>query len=94
MRVTPAWSVDADAYFVRRQGRVATRFTGGREDATPGYAVFDLGASWAVAPRQSVRFALRNVGNRRYHDHLSEGLTGSELQAPGRSLMVSWQGEF
>ena len=41
-----------------------------------------------------MRLTVRNVGDKRYHDHLTEGLTGRELLAPGRSLLVSWQGSF
>lgn len=93
-RVDPAWQLDADWYLVRRQGRVATRFTRGTENATAGYGIVDLGASWRVMPGHSLRFALKNVGNRRYHEHLAEGVSGQELPMPGRSLQVSWQGTF
>ena len=93
-RLNGQWMLDADWTLVKRQKRVATRFTRGGEDPTPGYALVDVGATWQFAPQQSVRLAVRNVGDKRYHDHLAEGLTGRELLAPGRSLLVTWQGSF
>lgn len=93
-RVAPRWSLDTRALLVRRQGRVATLFTRGGEDATPGYAVLDIGASWHPGKHHTVRLAVLNAGDKRYHDHLAEGLTGREIKAPGRSLFVAWQGEF
>ena len=73
---------------------VATRFARGTEDATAGYGVVDIGATWRFAPQQSLRFAIRNVGDKRYHEHLAEGLPGMEVKAPGRSFGVSWEGKF
>ncbi|QEA13616.1 TonB-dependent receptor [Comamonas flocculans] len=93
-RVAPAWTLDAAARLVRRQSRVATRFTHGTEDATPGYGVLDVGATWRYAKDQSLRLAIKNLADKRYHDHLAEGLPGMEALAPGRSLAVSWQGRF
>ena len=93
-RLTPAWSADAGVRLVRRQSRVATRFARGTEDATAGYGVVDIGATWRFAPQQSLRFAIRNVGDKRYHEHLAEGLPGMEVKAPGRSFGVSWEGKF
>lgn len=88
------WSFDADLYLVRRQDRVATRFTRGREDATAGYGLIDVGATWRFTPGQQLRLAVRNLADKGYHDHLSEGLAGAELMAPGRSVQLSWQGNF
>ncbi len=93
-RVAPDWTLDARALLVRRQNRVATAFTRGSENATPGYGVLDLGATWRLHKNHTLRFAIRNVGDKRYHEHLTEGLSGHEIKAPGRSVMVSWQGRF
>ena len=93
-RLDAAWSVDADLHLARRQDRVASRFTRGREDATPGHGVIDVGGNWQFAPRQTLRLAVRNLADKRYHDHLAEGSSGSELPAPGRSVVLSWQGSF
>lgn len=93
-RVAPDWTLDAQARIVARQKRVATRFSRGTEDATPGYTVVDVGATWHYRPAHSLRMAIKNLGNRSYHDHLAVGLPGRELKAPGRSLAVSWQAAF
>lgn len=93
-RIAPAWIADAGVRLVRRQDRVASRFARGTEDATPGYGVVDIGATWRFAPRQSLRAAIKNVGDKRYHEHLAEGLPGREVAAPGRSLHVTWEGQF
>lgn len=92
--ISPTWSLDAAARLVRRQSRVATVFSHGTEDATPGYGVLDVGATWRYAKDQSLRIAIKNLGDKRYHDALAEGLPGMEVTAPGRSLAVNWQGRF
>jgi hemoglobin/transferrin/lactoferrin receptor protein len=92
-RVAASWSGDATLRVVRRQDRVATRFTRGTEDTTPGFATADLGLTWH-GPRQSVRFAVNNVADRKYHEHLTEGVSGQEIKAPGRSLAVVWNASF
>ena len=93
-RMGPRWSLDARMLLVRRQNRVATAFTRGLEDPTAGYGVLDLGASWRIDKDNTLRLAVHNVGDKRYHEHLSEGLTGREVVAPGRTFRVSWQGRF
>ena len=93
-RVSPQWTMDTRALLVRRQNRVATQFTRGGEDPTAGYGVVDIGATWHYERQQSLRFAVMNVGNKRYHEHLAEGRPGQEPRAPGRSLRVSWEGKF
>lgn len=93
-RVAPDWTLDARVLLVRRQNRVATAFTRGSENPTPGYGVVDLGATWRLSRQHTLRLAIRNVGDKRYHEHLAEGLSGHEIKAPGRSVMLSWQGQF
>lgn len=92
--LAPGWSADARWRLVARQNRVATLFARGTEDATAGFATVDLGLNWRLSPRQSIRFALKNLADKAYHEHLSEGVSGQEILAPGRSLQVSWQGHF
>ena len=43
---------------------------------------------------QSLRLAIKNLGDKRYHEHLAEGLPGLEPYAPGRSLRIGWEGQF
>lgn len=93
-RVAPAWTTDATLRLVARQDRVATAFARGTENATADFGTLDLGATWRYAPRQSLRLAIRNLTDKGYHEHLAEGVSGHEIQAPGRSLQVTWQGAF
>lgn len=93
-RISTDWSLDVNARLVRRQNRVATRFSHGTENPTAGYGVLDVGATWRLAKDQTLRMAVKNLADKRYHDHLAEGMPGMELPAPGRSLAVTWQGQF
>lgn len=92
-RIATGWSGDATLRLVKRQDRVATVFSRGTENATAGFATADLGATYRWQ-KQSLRIALKNLADKAYHEHLAEGVSGQEIQAPGRSLMVSWQGAF
>ena len=93
-RVAPAWTAEATLRLVARQSRVATAFARGTENASAGFGTLDLGATWRYASQQSLRLALRNVADKAYHEHLAEGVSGQEIQAPGRSVQVTWQGKF
>jgi hemoglobin/transferrin/lactoferrin receptor protein len=92
-RLAGGWSADATLRLVRAQDRVATRFSNGTENATPGFVTADVGATYRWS-KQSLRIAVKNLADKAYHEHLAEGLSGREIQAPGRSLTVSWKGEF
>jgi hemoglobin/transferrin/lactoferrin receptor protein len=92
--VTPAWAVDSRLRLVRRQDRVATVFSRGTEDATAGFATADVGATWRYARDHSLRMAVKNLADKAYHEHLTEGVSGQEIQAPGRSLSLAWRGAF
>jgi hemoglobin/transferrin/lactoferrin receptor protein len=92
-RVASGWTGDATLRLVKRQERVATVFSRGTENATAGFATADLGATYRWQ-QQSVRIALKNLADHAYHEHLADGVSGQEIQAPGRSLMASWQGSF
>ena len=92
--MAPAWTADATVRLVARQDRVATTFARGTEDATAGFGTLDVGTTWRYAPKQSLRVAIRNLGDKAYHEHLAEGVSRQEIQAPGRSLQVTWQGTF
>lgn len=92
-RLGAGWSADARLRHAWRQDRVATVFARGLEDATPGFTTLDIGATWARGPHQ-LRLAVTNLTDRKYHEHLAEGLAGREVPAPGRSLVVSYQLQF
>lgn len=93
-RIGAAWTVDTTLRAVRGQHRVATRFSLGSENATGGFATADVGATWRLNRDHQFRVALKNIADKKYHEHLSEGLSGQENPAPGRSLALSWQGKF
>ncbi len=84
---------------VARQDRVATRFSAGTEDPTPGFVTADLRFGWrfgklGAMQRASIDLRLVNVFDRRYHEHLVDGISGRELPAPGRGLIVGLNGSF
>lgn len=91
--VAQGWTADAAFRLVRRQDRVARVFSRDTENATPGFATADFGLTYRWQ-QQRVRLALRNAFDKAYHEHLSEGVSGQEIHAPGRSLLVAWQGRF
>ncbi|MCZ2439985.1 MAG: TonB-dependent receptor [Burkholderiales bacterium] len=93
-QIAPGWSADATLRFVRRQDRVASVFSLGSENATPGFATADLGLNWRFARDQQLRLAVRNLADKTYHEHLTEGISGQEIPASGRSILVGWQGKF
>jgi hemoglobin/transferrin/lactoferrin receptor protein len=92
--VAANWTMDVTSRFVRRQDRVATVFSRGSENPTPGFATIDAGATWHFAKSQSLRIAVKNLFDRKYHEHLTEGVSGQEIPMPGRSLVLSWSGRF
>lgn len=92
-RVAAGWTADARVRHVRRQDRVATVFARGLEDPTPGFTTLDIGATWKHGPHQ-VRLAVTNLTDRKYHEHLAEGLAGYEVPAPGRSFSVQYNLKF
>jgi hemoglobin/transferrin/lactoferrin receptor protein len=91
--VAQSWRADATLRLVARQDRIATLFSRGSENATAGFATADLGATYRWS-RQSFRVALKNLADKRYHEHLAEGVSGNEILAPGRSLVLTWKGDF
>ncbi|MFP3874989.1 MAG: TonB-dependent receptor [Thiohalophilus sp.] len=93
-RVAAGWKADTTLRLVRRQDRVATTFSNGTEDPTPGFATLDVGATWEYAREQSLRLAVTNLNDKRYHEHLTEGDSGQEIKQPGRSFHLIWQGSF
>lgn len=87
-------SADFALRLVRAQNRVATKFTSGNEDKTPGFATFDLGATWRYSKDGNLRLQVNNLLDKTYHEHLAEGLPGYELNAKGRSFQLIWMGSF
>ncbi len=92
--VMPGVKADFTLRLVDDQDRIATQFTKGSENATAGFATADLGATWQVDKRNSLRFAVKNLADKAYHEHLTEGVSGNEILAVGRSFQMSWKGSF
>lgn len=78
---------------VRRPERVARVFARGSEDPTAGFVTADAELTWQRDGHR-LHLALRNLADRNYHEHLTDGLTGAEPPAPGRSLQLSWLARF
>ncbi|SFM63711.1 TonB-dependent receptor [Halopseudomonas yangmingensis] len=84
---------------VKAQNRVAKTFANGTEDATSGFATVDLSLGWGFGAtagfkRVDTQLTLRNLFDRGYHEHLVEGISGQEIQSPGRGLSLNLRGEF
>lgn len=92
-RIAPQWQADATLRLVRKQDRVATLFSRGTENRTAGFATADIGATWQHGTHR-VRLAVRNLTDRKYHEHLTEGLSGEKIKAPGRSFFVGYNASF
>ena len=88
------WRTDVELRAVDQQDRIATEFSRGLEDETSGFTTLAAGVSWMPHPEHQVRLRGSNLTNRGYHEHQTEGLSGQEIQAPGRNLELSWQGKF
>ncbi|MFN2338746.1 MAG: TonB-dependent receptor [Gammaproteobacteria bacterium] len=93
-RIVAGWTADVTLRRVREQDRVATMFSNGGENATPGFTTADIGVTWHYSRAQSLRVAVKNLADEAYHEHLTEGVSGQEIKAPGRSLAITWQGSF
>lgn len=92
-RLDAQWTMDAQWRLVRGQDRVASVFSRGSENDTAGFATVDLGATWHQGAH-SLRLAVKNLADKAYHEHLTEGASGQEMRAPGRSLYLAYSGKF
>ncbi len=90
----PNVKADFTLRLVDDQKRVATQFTRGTENRTAGFVTADLGATWQFAKNQSLRLAVKNLADKTYHEHLTEGMSDNEIKAPGRNVQLAWRGSF
>jgi hemoglobin/transferrin/lactoferrin receptor protein len=84
---------------VAKQDRVASVFSNGTENATPGFATADLFLGWGFGKRGGLTaldldLAFTNLLDKGYHEHLAVGVSGQEIQAAGRGLSLSLKGSF
>jgi hemoglobin/transferrin/lactoferrin receptor protein len=88
------WSAWLRLRAVSRQDRIATKFSNGTENATAGFATLDLGGAYRIGKNAVVRVAANNLLDRGYHEHLTEGVSGQEIQMPGRNFTLNLKGMF
>lgn len=84
---------------VAEQDRVATEFTKGGEDRTAGFVTADASLGWGfgqvgVLQTANLDARLSNLFDKAYHEHLADGISGRELEAPGRGVTVALSGSF
>lgn len=84
---------------VAKQDRVARLFSNDTENATSGFATLDLFLGWGFGKvgaltRLDLDASLTNLLDKGYHEHLAEGVSGREIQAPGRGLRLTLKGRF
>ena len=84
---------------VAEQDRVATRFSNGTEDETSGFVTADASLGWGfgkvgVLQTANLDAKLSNLFDKTYHEHLADGVSGYELEAPGRGITLALSGSF
>lgn len=84
---------------VAEQDRVATRFSNGTEDETSGFVTADASIGWGfgkvgVLQTTNLDAKLSNLFDKAYHEHLADGVSGNELEAPGRGITLALSGSF
>ena len=84
---------------VAKQDRVATRFSAGTENRTPGFATLDAAFGWRLGKLGALSGArvdvrLTNLLDKGYHEHLTEGVSGHEIQSPGRGAALGLSATF
>ena len=84
---------------VAQQDRIAKRFSNGSENETAGFVTADAQVGYgfgALAGLKSshVDLQLSNLANKKYHEHLTDGISGQELKASGRGVTLALSGAF
>jgi hemoglobin/transferrin/lactoferrin receptor protein len=82
------WNAGLQWRFVARQDRVGTKFSSDREDPTPGFSTVDLRAGYRFSRDLEVYLGVKNIFDEEYHEHLTQGVTGTEIEAPGRNFYI------
>lgn len=84
---------------VAEQDRIAKRFSNGTENKTSGFVTADANFGWRFGKvggfaSTGIDVRLTNLFDKRYHEHLTDGISGQEISAPGRGIAVSLNGSF
>jgi len=91
----PRYWLELKGRFAAEQNRVAASFD---ESETPGFNVFDLTAAYKPHKNVNLNFALRNIFNANYYEHLSRPYKNQSeknvLYEPGRSFRIGLNYRF
>lgn len=84
---------------VAKQDRIAKRFSNNSEDKTDSFVTADARVGYgfgALAGLKSshIDLQLSNLTNEKYHEHLTDGISGQELKAAGRGVTLALSGAF
>lgn len=84
---------------VAEQDRIAKKFSAGTENKTAGFVTADASFGWrfgktAGFTSTGIDVRLTNLFDKRYHEHLTDGISGQEIDAPGRGMAISLNGSF
>lgn len=93
------WSWHTGVRVVAKQDRIAKRFSNASENKTAGFVTADAQVGYGfgqLGGLSNLRLDARlsNIANKTYHEHLTEGISGYEIKAPGRSLTLALSGSF
>lgn len=84
---------------VAKQDRIATDFSNGSENKTAGFVTADARVGYGFGAMGGLKSShvdlqLSNLTNKSYHEHLTDGISGQELKAPGRGVTLAFSGAF
>ena len=84
---------------VAKQDRIAQRFSNGSEDKTDSFITADARVGYGFGVMAGLKSShidlqLSNLTNKKYHEHLTDGISGQELKAPGRGVTLAFSGAF
>lgn len=84
---------------VAKQDRLATNFSNGSENETNGFVTADArlgyGFGRLVGLKDSqLNLELNNLADKKYHEHLTDGISGQEISASGRGATIAFSASF
>lgn len=84
---------------VAKQDRIATDFSNGSENETAGFVTADARVGYGFGAMGGLKSShvdlqLSNLANKKYHEHLTDGISGQELKAAGRGVTLAFSGAF
>ncbi|MGF1642050.1 MAG: TonB-dependent receptor plug domain-containing protein [Thiotrichales bacterium] len=84
---------------VAEQNRIATKFSNGTENVTDAFTTVEFNAGWhfgkvGAFSTLDLDVALTNLLDEDYHEHLTQGVSGNEVSAPGRGVAFALTGRF